>query len=254
MLKLINIAVFAALAACCYALWVRRDTWSSRWDSSPSRILVFIVGAGVLMSPVGWGFLDPILHGVLGVWNVSGLVAALCMFGAVVSMSGHVVTRLSDQDGARRLERRYITTPLRFVLPLTIVVYFIADRGQAQYQDVFATRGPWFTVYWALICGSALYLFWFTGRLLLALRNDPRSTASANRYLVWIALKTAAMSYQLISVLDGSTFTLPTWIGAGAASLAFAYAAAQSWRARADWFTPVRPNIAEVADEEVAGD
>ncbi|BBZ22603.1 hypothetical protein [Mycolicibacter hiberniae] len=254
MLELINIAVMAALAACCYALWIRRDTWGSRWDSNPSRILVFIVGAGVLMSPAGWGLLDPILHGALGVWNVSGLLAALCMFAAAVTMSRHLVTRLSDQAGARKLARRYITTPLTFVLPLAIVVYFIADRGQAQYQDVFATRGPWFTVYWTLICVSALYLFAFTGRLLLTLRNDPRSTASADQYLVWIALKTAAMSYQLISVLAGSTYTLPTWTCAGAASLAFAYAAAQSWQTRADWFTPARPNTADVADDEAAED
>lgn len=249
MFGLINVAAVAVLAACGYALWVRRDTWASRWDSNPSRILVFIGGAGVLMSPVGWGLLDPLIHRVLGVWNVAGLLAALCMFAAVVTMFGHLVTRLTDQDRARLLERRYVKAPLKFVLPLAIIVYFIADRGQSQYQDVFATRGPWFTVYWTLICVFALYLFGFAGRVLLTLRNDPRSKSSADQYLYWIAFKVAAMSYQLISVLIGSTVTLPTWICAGAASMAFAYASAQSWQTRADWFKPVNPTSPETAED-----
>ncbi|WP_046300151.1 MULTISPECIES: hypothetical protein [unclassified Mycobacterium] len=249
MFDLINVAVAAALAASGYALWVRRHTWGSRWDTNPSRILIFIGGAGLLMSPVGWGLLDPLIYRVLGVWNVAGLVAALCMFAAVATMFGHLTTRLTDQDRARLWERRYIKAPLKFVLPLTIIVYFIADRGQPQYQDVFATRGPWFTVYWTLICVFALYLFGLTGRVLLTLRDDPRSKSSADQYLAWIALKVAAMSYQLISVLIGSTFTLPTWICAGAASLAFAYAAAQSWRARTDWLKPAWPPAPEPAGD-----
>lgn len=249
MLGLVNVAVVMPLVACGYALWVRRDTWGSRWDSNPSRILVFIGGAVVLMSPVGWGLLDPLLHSALGVWNVAGLLAALCMFAAVVTMSGHLVTRLDDQDRAKRLERRYIKTPLKLVLPLAIIVFVIADRGRPPCQDVFATRGPWFTVYWTLICLSALYLFGLTGRVLLTLRSDPRSTSSAEQYLAWIALKAAAMSYQLISVLIGSTVTLPTWIFAGAASLAFAYASARSWQARTEWFKPFRPITPEATGD-----
>ena len=249
MLDLINVALVAALAACGYALWARRHTWGSRWDANPSRVLVLIVCAGLLMSPLGPTFFDPLVYRVFGLWNVAGLLAVLCMFGAVAAMFEHLTTRLADDDHARLLKRRHIMMPLKLSLPLIVIVFCIADRGQPGYLDVFAPRGPWFGVYWALIGALALYLFGFTGRVLLALRGDPRSAASAQYYLVWVVFKVAAILAQLTSVLLGSAVTLPTWIFAGVSTTAFAYASELSWRARTDWFKPFRSISPEAAGD-----
>ncbi|MEB3020765.1 hypothetical protein [[Mycobacterium] crassicus] len=249
---MVDVALVAILATCGYALWVRRHTWGSRWDTNPSRILVLIGGAGLLVSPLGTTRFDPLIYRVVGLWNVAGLLAMLCMFCAVFVMFEHLVTRLTDADQARLLGSRHIATPLKLVVPLVIIVFCIADQGQPEHLDVFAPRGPWFGVYWALIAALAVYLFGFTGRVLLTLRSDPRSKVSADLYLVWAAFKVAAILAQLTSVLVGSAVTLPTWICALVSATAFAIASAQSWRARADWFEPVTPfnGIAP----EVAGD
>ncbi|MCV7382593.1 hypothetical protein [Mycolicibacter longobardus] len=250
MFGLVNVALVGALGACGYALWVRRDTWSSRWDANPSRVLVLMGCAGLLMSPVGSTFFDPLAHRVFGLWNVAGLLAVLCMFCAMLVMFEHLVTRLTDSDQARLLGRRHVTTPLKFGLPLVVVVFCVADRGHPEYLDVFAPRGgPWFAAYWALVAGLALYLFVFTGRVLLTLRRDPRSKSSAELYLVWVTFKVAAILAQLTSVLAGSTVTLPTWICVGVSSTAFAYASALSWQTRAQWFKPFRRISPEAAGD-----
>ena len=241
MLDLVDIALMTALVACGYALWVRRHTWGSRWDSNPSRVLVLMACAGLLVTPLGSAHLDPHIHRMCGLWNVAGLLAMLCMFSAVWVMFEHLATRLTDADRARVLGRRHVTTPLKLGMPLVILLFCIADRGHPEYADIFAPRGAWFGVYWAVIAALVLYVFGFTGRVLLALRGDPRSKASAEQYLVWVVFKSAAILAQLTSVLVGSAVTLPTWICAGVSSSAFAYASAQSWRARADWFEPVKP-------------
>lgn len=246
MFGLVEITLMAALATCGYALWVRRHTWGSRWDTNPSRILILIGCAGLLMSPFGSKFFDPLVHRVCGLWNVAGLLAVLCMFCAVWVMFEHLVTRLTDDDQARLLGRRHITTPLKLGLPLVVIVFCIADRGHPEYLDVFAPRGPWFGAYWALIAALALYLFGFTGRLLLILRSDPRSKSSADQYLVWVGFKAAAILAQLTSVLVGSAVTLPTWICACVSATAFAYASALSWRARTNWFKPSKIGRAHV--------
>ncbi|ORB04642.1 hypothetical protein BST33_01065 [Mycolicibacter minnesotensis] len=251
---MINIALMAALAACGYALWVRRHAWGSRWDTNPSRILILIGAAGLLVSPVGPTYLDPLVHRVCGLWNVAGLLAVLCMFSASMVMSAHLVTRLNDDEQARSLWRRHVTRPLQIGLPLVVMVFCIADRGQPEHLDVFAPRGPGFGVYWTLVAALTLYLFRFTSRVLLTLRSDPRSKTSAEYYLVWVGFKAAAILAQLTSVLLDSAVTLPTWICAGVSTSAFTYASVLSWRARTDWFKPVRQITPEVADEEIAGD
>lgn len=248
MVELIDIALVLILAVCGYALWVRRHTWGSRWDTNPSRILVLIGCAGLLMSPLGSTVFDPVAHRLVGLWNVGGLLALLCMFCAVWVMFEHLVTRVSDCDHARLLGRRHITTPLKIGLPLVVIAFCIADQGHPEYRDIFAPRGSGFAVYWALSAALALYLFGFTARLLLTLRRDPRSKSAADLYLVWAVFKSAALLAQLTSVLVGSALTLPTWILAGVSAVAFAFASALSWQARTDWFKTSRPIAPEPGD------
>lgn len=215
MFGLVDIALAAGLAACGYALWVRRHTWGSQWDANPSRVLVFMVCAGLLISPWGSTRFDPLVHRVFGLWNVAGLLAVLCMFCAVAVMFEHLASRLTDDDQARLLGRRHLTAPLKFVLPLVILAFCVADRGHPEYLDVFAPRGPWFGVYWALIA--------IGGRVVPGLGRFQRR--------------------------GGSAVTLPTWICAGVSAIAFACASALSWRARADWFSPFRPTAPETAGD-----
>ncbi|OBI07428.1 hypothetical protein A5715_17780 [Mycolicibacter heraklionensis] len=237
-------ALAAVLVTCVYALWIRRHAWGSRWDTNPSRVLVLLGCSGLLMSPAGPVLLDPPVHRLVGWWNVAGLLSVLCIFGAAVAMSEHLLTRLADQDHARLLWRRHIVAPLNLGLPLVVIVFCIADRGQPQYLDLYAPRGPWFAAYWALVGASALYAFGFTGRLLLALRTDPRSKASTERYLVWVGFNVAAILAQLTAVFTGTPVTLPTWIFAGASAITFAYASVLSWRDRTTWFDPTAPRTA----------
>ena len=201
------------------------------------------------MTPLGPTHVDPLIHRISGLWNAAGLLAMLCMFAAVAAMFEHLTTRLTHADQARLLGRRHVTTPLKFGLPPMIIVFCVADRGQPEYLDVFAPRGAWFAAYWALLTALTLYLYGFTGRILLPLRGDPRSKTAAQYYLVWVVFKIAAIIAQLTSVLLGSAVTLPTWICAGVSATAFIYASVLSWRARIDWFKPVKPPAPEIAGD-----
>ena len=89
-------AVFitAALAVVCYCLWVRRDTWWSRWESAATFAIAMEGCALLLLSPWAGHELSPLLHSFLGVWNVQQLVGGLCMIIAIVANINHMLVRL----------------------------------------------------------------------------------------------------------------------------------------------------------------
>lgn len=230
------------LMAIAYSLWVRRHSWRSRWEAGASLNIALQGCAVLLMSPWASSTLGPPLHRMLGRWNVEDLFGHICLIAAVTAIVHHGLGRLDDERKLRGLFRRHIKTPLLLGIPLLVLVFAVADEGY--HPDLFPAHvgTVWFGAYWLVLGGLLVYLFSYASRVLLILRMDPRSRATANLYLISAAFGVAAAVIQVTTAEVGIDITLPVWLCACLAAIGFAYGSARSWNSKVEWFTHRNPS------------
>lgn len=230
--------IIITLAAIFYSLWIRRHTWRSRWEAGASLNIALQGCAVLLMSPWASANLGPPLHDIVGRWNVEDLLGHVCLIVAVTAIIDHGLTRLADERQLRILFRRHIQAPLELGVPLLVAVFIIADEGY--HPDMFPAHVStvWLGAYWLVLGGLLIYLFGYAGRLLLILREDSRSRATVDLYLISAGFGVAANLIQMITAWAGIDVTLPVWLCACLGAIGFAYGSARSWHAKVAWFTP----------------
>ena len=228
--------IIVTLAAVFCSLWIRRDTWRSRWEAGASLNIALQGSAVLLMSPWASATLGPVLHHIFRRWNVEDLLGHICLIVAATAIIGHGLARLGDARQSRRLFRRHIATPLWLGVPVLVAVFIIADEGY--HPDLFPAHVStvWFGAYWIVLGVLLVYLFGYAARVMLIVRKDPRSTATANLYLISAAFGVAATVIQVTTAEAGIDITLPVWLCACLGAIGFAYGSARSWLAKVAWF------------------
>ena len=117
------VILIATLALLAYSLWVRRDTWWTRWENAASLTLVLLAAALVLMSPWAAAGISPVLHDGLGVWNLQVLIGHLCLIVAVTANIYHMLLRLADPAHVRVIMRRHLLIPVALGVALMGLTY-----------------------------------------------------------------------------------------------------------------------------------
>lgn len=236
----IGVTVLVAL----YSLWVRRDTWWSRWEIGISTAIALECSALVLMSPWAAETIGSPLHRATHLWNVQQLVGHMFLVVAVSANAYHVLLRLADHERILPLFRRHVVWPARIGLAALVVVFVVADAGYR--PDGFSTSGgAWADVYWVLWCGMVIYLCGCATRLLLALRTDPRAKETIELYTASSAFALATMMAQLSTTWSDNDPSSLAWFCACASVSIFAYGSARSWRAKEAWFRTGRVSVSE---------
>jgi hypothetical protein len=232
--------IIAALAVIVCSLWIRRDTWRSRWEAGATLNIALQGCAVLLMSHWTSAVLGPPLHRIFGLWNVHHLLGHICWVFAVTAIIQHGLTRLVNETHVRGLLRKHVARPVWLGVPVLVVVFVIADEGH--HLDFFAApvSDVWLGAYWLVLGGLLIYLLAYAGRVLLILRTDHRSTATVDLYLISAGFGVAANVIQLGTAWAGSDIALPVWFCACLGAIGFAYASARSWQAKIAWFTPGR--------------
>lgn len=233
--------IAVALAATLRSLWIRRDTWRSRWEVGVS-LTVALHGCAVLfMSPWAAALFGSLLQRVFGRWNVQHLLGHICLILAAIALIRHVLLRLAEQPLARALFARQVMPPVTLGIPALLVLFIVADEDY--HPDLLAAPAgtAWFVAYWLVLCGLLIYLFGYTGRLLLILRADPRSKQTTGMYLVALALAVAGSVIQVETAWAGVDLALPVWLLGSLSVVGFAHGAARSWQARTAWFNTGHP-------------
>ncbi len=232
------VLITTTLAAIVCSLWIRRHTWRSRWEAGASLNIALQGCAVLLMSPCASARLGPHLHSLFGRWNVEDLLGHICLIVAATAIIQHGLARLEDDGQLRGLFRRHVEIPVRVGVPLLAGVFAVADQGYQ--RDLFTAHvsGFWFGAYWLVLGSLLVYLFVYAGRVLLVLRQDPRSTATADLYLTSAAFGVAATVIQVSTAEFGIDITLPVWLCACLGAVGFAYGSARSWNAKVEWFAP----------------
>jgi hypothetical protein len=228
--------IIVTLIAVFYSLWIRRDTWRSRWEVDASLNIALQGCAVLLMSPWASETFGPPLHHVFGRWNVEDLLGHICLMVAAAAIIDHGMARLGDHDQWRRIFLRHITIPFWVGVPILVAVFFAAD--ERYHPDLFPAHvsTAWFATYWIVLGILLVYLFGYAARVMLIVRRDPRSTVTATLYLISAAFALAATVIQVSTAEAGIDITLPVWICACLGAIGFAYGSARSWIAKVAWF------------------
>jgi hypothetical protein len=228
--------ITVTLVAVICSLWIRRDTWRSRWEADASLNIALQGCAVLLMSPWASATLGPVLHQIFRRWNVEDLVGHICLMVAATAIIDHGLARLGDEHQWRSLFRRHIATPLWLGSPVLVAVFIVADEGY--HPDLFPAHVStlWFGAYWIVLGILLVYLFGYAARVMLIVRKDPRSTPTANLYLISAAFGVAATVIQVSTAEAGIDITLPVWLCACLGAIGFAYGSARSWQAKVAWF------------------
>jgi hypothetical protein len=238
------LATLIAITLCCIAwsLWIRRVTWSSRWEVAATLNIALQGAAVLLMSPLASETVGVVLHGLTGKWNLEDYIGHDLYIVAASAVVYNSLGRLQDDHSMQRTFKQYVERPATLCIPLLLVTFSLGNGAAIYRPDFFDVPTDfWLNTYWLMLCGTLIYLLGYGCRALLVLRKDPRSRRIANIYLVSSAAGIAACLVRIITAyvptlqaVEGGTLV---WVFACMCGAGFAITSAESWRIKTKWFT-----------------
>ena len=230
------------LGCIAWSLWIRRVTWSSRWEVAATLNIALQGLAVLLMSPWASESLGHWLHAVTGMWNLEDYIGHDAYIVAASAVVYNTLGRLADDHVMQKTFKMYVERPATLCIPLLLAAFSLGNGARIYKPDFFDVPTDfWLAFYWLLLCGMLIYLLCYGGRALLILRQDPRSRKIANVYLVASASGILACIVRITTAfvpslqpVEGGTLV---WIFACGCGAGFAITSAQSWRMKTKWFS-----------------
>jgi hypothetical protein len=238
------LAVLIAITLVCIAwsLWIRRVTWSCRWEVAATLNIALQGTTILLMTPLASETLGHWLHALTGVWNLEDYIGHDLYIVAASAIVYNALGRLQDDDAMRQSFKQYVERPATLCIPLLLATFTLGNGSRIYSADFFALPTDfWLAQYWVVLCGTLIYLLGYASRALLILRRDPRSRRVANIYLIASFSGIAACVVRIITAavpaLQPHENGTLVWFFACVCGAGFALTAAHSWRTKTKWFT-----------------
>lgn len=242
-----SVAILIAITLGCvlWSLWIRRVTWSCRWEVAATLNVALQGLAVLLMSPLASETLGPVLHHMTGKWNLEDYIGHDCYIVAASAVVYNALGRLQDDNALQRSFRQYVELPATVCIPLLLATFWLGNGTEIYRADFFQVPTDfWLAVYWTLLCGTLVYLLGYGMRALLILRRDPRSRRIANIYLFASIAGILACTVRIVTAFVPELQPIENgrlvWILACTCGAVFALASAHSWRIKTRWLTPTR--------------
>jgi len=236
-------ATLIAITLVCIAwsLWIRRVTWSCRWEVAATLNIALQGIAVLLMSPWASETIGHWLHALTGMWNLEDYIGHDAYIVAASAVIYNALGRLTDDHAIQKSFKLYVERPATICIPLLLATFSLGNGAIIYKPDFFEVPTDfWLNTYWLLLCGTLIYLLIYGARALLVLRQDPRSRMIANVYLVASASGILACTVRIVTAyvtplqtVEGGTLV---WIFACGCGAGFAITSAQSWRMKTKWF------------------
>jgi len=241
----VAVLIAITIACMCWSLWIRRLTWSCRWEIAATLNIALQGGAVLLMSPLASETVGPVLHNLTGKWNLEDYIGHDLYIVAASAIVYNALGRLQDDDSMQRTFTQYMQRPATLCIPLLLVTFSLGNGAHVYRPDFFQVPTDfWLSAYWILLCGTLSYLLVYASRALLVLRRDPRSRLIANVYLFASVSGMLACAVRVFTAvvtpaqpLEGGRLV---WFFACICGATFAIAAAHSWRVKTRWLAPVK--------------
>ncbi|GAT17406.1 hypothetical protein [Mycolicibacterium thermoresistibile] len=235
--------IAVTLACIGWSLWIRRVTWSCRWEVAATLNIALQGAAVLLMSPLASATLGQWLHSITGLWNLEDYIAHDCYIVAASAVVYNALGRLQDDHALQASFKQYVERPATLCIPLMLATYSLGNGSKMYASDFFDVPTDfWLNTYWLVLCGTLIYLLGYGARALLVLRQDPRSRGIANVYLTASACGAVACLVRIgtayipgLQEVEGGNLV---WLFACACGAVFALASAHSWRVKTKWFIP----------------
>ncbi len=230
------------LGCIAWSLWIRRVTWSCRWEVAATLNIALQGAAVMLMSPLASETVGHGLHALTGMWNLEDYIGHDLYIVAASTVVYNALGRLQDDHAMQRTFKMYVERPATLCIPLLLAAFSLGNGARIYRPDFFEVPTDfWLAAYWLLLCGTLIYLLGYGCRALLVLRRDPRSRRIANIYLVASASGIIACLVRIttayvpaLQTVEGGTLV---WFFACMCGAGFALTSAQSWRIKTKWFT-----------------
>ena len=238
------IATLIAITLLCIAwsLWIRRVTWSSRWEVAATLNVALQGVAVLLMSPWASETVGHWLYLLTGKWNLEDYIGHDAYIVAASAVVYNTLGRLESDHAMHQRFKQFVERPATLCIPLLLAAFWMGNGAAIYRPDFFdVPTDLWLNLYWLLLCGMLIYLLMYGSRALLILRSDPRSRHVANIYLFASAMGIIACVVRVVTALIPTLQTVQgttlVWVFACACGAGFALTSAHSWRLRTKWFT-----------------
>jgi hypothetical protein len=238
------LAALVAITLLCtgWSLWIRRLTWTCRWEVAATLNIALQGAAIVLMSPWASETIGHGLHTITGKWNIEDFIGHDCYIVAASAIVYNAIGRLKKDHAMQRFFRLHIELPATLCIPVLLAAFSLGNGAKIYRADFFdVPTDAWLKTYWLLLGGMLIYLLSYGCRALLLLRRDPRSRRIANFYLAASISGIIACSIKVISAFitpiqaaEGGNLV---WFFACTCGAGFALASAHSWRNKLKWFS-----------------
>lgn len=240
--------ITATLAVVIYCLWVRRDTWWSRWEAGATFAIAMEGCALLLLTPWAGHELGPTLYRLVGLWNVQQVLGLFCLLAGVIGNIYHMLVRLTDPAHVWPIMRKHLLMPVGVCVAVMVVAFFNTDRGHE--PDMFAvlTGDHWVRAFEAMGSAVLLYLTAYVARLMYSLRHDRRARTTLVLYTAAMTFGLAACAVGIISIYVGGDAGPTIWACVCISMSIFAYGLARSWQAKTAWFAPSTNSAAAKRD------
>ena len=240
------LATLLAITIACigWSLWIRRVTWTCRWEVAATLNIALQGVAVLLMSPLASETVGHWLYALTGKWNLEDYLGHDAYIVAASAIVYNTLGRLADDEAMQRSFKQYIERPATLCIPLLLVTFSLGNGARIYKADFFTVPTDfWLNLYWLLLCGTLIYLLLYGIRATLLDPKDPRSRTIANFYLASSVFGILACVVRITTAYVPSLQTVAgsslVWLFACMCGAGFALASAHSWRTKTKWFTRV---------------
>ena len=236
------VLITITLACIAWSLWIRRVTWSCRWEAAATLNIALQGATVLLMSPLASETLGHWLHSLTGMWNLEDYIGHDLYVVAASAIVYNALGRLQDDHAMQTTFKQYVERPATLCIPLLLATFSLGNGAAIYRADFFELPTDfWLSAYWILLCGTLIYLLGYGSRALLILRKDPRSRTVANVYLAASTSGILACVVRIVTALVPSLQPIENgtlvWIFACGCGAGFALMSAHSWRIKTKWFS-----------------
>jgi hypothetical protein len=238
------ILITITLACVAWSLWIRRFTWSCRWEVAATLNIAMQGATVLLMSPLASETLGHWLHALTGMWNLEDYLGHDLYVVAASAIVYNALGRLQDDQAMQAAFKQFVERPATLCIPLLLATFSLGNGAAVYRADFFELpTDAWLSAYWLILCGTLAYLLGYGCRALLVLRKDPRSRMVANVYLLaclsGITACVVRVTTALVPALQPIENGTVVWFFACACGAGFALMSAHSWRMKTKWFSKV---------------
>ncbi|UVK63425.1 membrane protein [Mycobacterium phage Aegeus] len=229
----VSTLILATLFSIAFSLWVRRTTWNQTYERAATLNLVLQGCAVILMSPWASEHIGKPIHSVLGIYNLEDYLGHDLYIVAASAIVLNALGRLDEGSYLTRSFKLFVELPATICIPLMLCVFSLSHAADTYVVDFFQMPVDlWLLAYWVILCVILIHLLTYGSKLLMILRDDPRSLQVADAYIASCVCGIIACGARItvsivpVSPVVGSAIV---WFFACACGVGFAATAAYSY-------------------------